>query len=145
MLKKILYYFLGKDVQRKWKSLKDCYYKNIRNQESKAGDSSRPRKSYIYHKQLSFLQPFYAERQWVPEKCIIWVTIKPRLQRSCRNLSSTNLCRQSRVNSVFTEEKYKWEWNRKYFKIQRGKPERDSCSLSATRKWSIYTITAYKY
>ncbi|XP_049859919.1 uncharacterized protein LOC126354373 [Schistocerca gregaria] len=52
---------LGKIVQKKGKSIKDCYYKNVKMQDDKSGDSSKPRKHYIYHKQLSFLQPLCVE------------------------------------------------------------------------------------
>nr|XP_014273858.1 uncharacterized protein LOC106679298 isoform X2 [Halyomorpha halys] len=52
-----------KDVQKKWKSIKDCYYKNLKNQDGRSGDPSKNKKPYIYHKQLTFLQSSVVQRQ----------------------------------------------------------------------------------
>lgn len=52
---------IGKEVQKRWKSMKDTYVKSIKTQE---GDPTKFKKPYIYHSQMSFLlQPAVQKRE----------------------------------------------------------------------------------
>ncbi|CAG9766432.1 unnamed protein product [Ceutorhynchus assimilis] len=52
-----------KDIQIKWKSLRDNYSRQLRIlEQSKAGLIPAPTKKYIFHDMLSFLGPFIAKR-----------------------------------------------------------------------------------
>lgn len=47
---------LGKTLQRRWKSLRDCYSREIQRMAKLKSGSPASRKAYIYFKHLSFLQ-----------------------------------------------------------------------------------------
>lgn len=54
---KIILIFLGKYIQRKWKSLRDSFIReiNLQEKESRSGCGGSNRKKYIYFEQLQFL------------------------------------------------------------------------------------------
>lgn len=55
--------FSGRDVQRKWKNIRDCFRKEINHQKRwKAGQGKRKRRKYIFYDQLLFLLPTIEER-----------------------------------------------------------------------------------
>ena len=60
-----IHFVTGKEVQKRWKSMKDSYMKNIKNNEGKSGDPMKSKKPYVYHKQLSFLQTVIQPREYV--------------------------------------------------------------------------------
>lgn len=55
---------LVKDLQTKWKSLRDNYSRQLRLiEQAKSGTGSYPNKKYIFMDQLSFLSPFINKRE----------------------------------------------------------------------------------
>ncbi|XP_022189062.2 uncharacterized protein LOC111047582 [Nilaparvata lugens] len=53
---------IAKDVQKRWKSMKDSYQKSLK-EESKNADGNAKKKRYVHHKQLSFLLPVFNQRK----------------------------------------------------------------------------------
>lgn len=52
-----MFFFLGKDVQTKWKSLRDRHIRYLReNKSGKSGDAAKKKKTYVYAKHLDFLK-----------------------------------------------------------------------------------------
>lgn len=50
--------FTGRLLHRRWKSLRDCYRREVsKQQKTKSGSGATGRKPYIYFEQLRFLQP----------------------------------------------------------------------------------------
>src|SRR5258705_6707353 len=48
----------GKQLHRRWKSLRDCYGRELQKQKSeRSGSAASSRKQYIYFEQLRFLEP----------------------------------------------------------------------------------------
>jgi hypothetical protein len=47
--------FSGKDLQVKWKSIRDAYIRSIKIQNKKFGDATAKTKKYVYAKQMEFL------------------------------------------------------------------------------------------
>lgn len=56
-------YFKGKEVQKRWKSMKDSYVKSIKTQEGRSGDPTKVKKPYVFYKQMSFLQSVVQQRE----------------------------------------------------------------------------------
>lgn len=51
---------LGKSLHRRWKSLRDCYARELKKQKTtKTGAAASVRKRYIYVEQLRFLEPVH--------------------------------------------------------------------------------------
>lgn len=51
-----LHYLTGRLLQRRWKSLRDCYTREV-NSKQKSGSAASGRKQYVFFSQLSFLKP----------------------------------------------------------------------------------------
>lgn len=55
---KFVYLFSAIELQKKWKSLKDCFNRErLKEKNCPSGSGAKPRKQYVYYKLLSFLQP----------------------------------------------------------------------------------------
>lgn len=54
--------FSGKIVQRRWKSLKECFRRETQLRKGKAGDSGCKKRKYIYFDQLLFLTSIPRQR-----------------------------------------------------------------------------------
>ncbi|KAG8239284.1 hypothetical protein J437_LFUL017377, partial [Ladona fulva] len=53
----------GQHIQRRWKSLRDCYSRELKIQrEIKSGSGSRKRPVYVFFKQLSFLEKTFVSK-----------------------------------------------------------------------------------
>ncbi|CAG9840790.1 unnamed protein product [Diabrotica balteata] len=53
----------GKEVQRRWKSLKDAYQRALKARETKSGDGASKKRPYIYEKQMEFLSTTMKSRR----------------------------------------------------------------------------------
>lgn len=60
-----LYFFVGKEVLRRWKNLRDAFVKAEKKvKEGKAsGSKATKNRKYIFHKELQFLNKVYTERE----------------------------------------------------------------------------------
>jgi len=74
--KYIIYYikliFLGINLQRKWKSLRDCFSRELgRMKKFKSGSEISRKNPYVYYNQLSFLKPIIqnkpTEKNLIPD------------------------------------------------------------------------------
>ncbi|XP_054262823.1 uncharacterized protein LOC128986462 [Macrosteles quadrilineatus] len=54
---------IGKEIQKKWKALRDAYFRSLKTQTLKSGRGASKRRPYPYQQQMSFLQPVIANRQ----------------------------------------------------------------------------------
>lgn len=52
----------GKEIQKKWKALRDAYFRSLKTQTLKSGRGASKRRPYPYQQQMSFLQ-LVANRQ----------------------------------------------------------------------------------
>lgn len=62
----IWYIFLtGDNIEKKWKHIKDAYFRSIKENKPKSGDGAnkRRKKNYVYHDQLGFLIKTIQPRQ----------------------------------------------------------------------------------
>lgn len=53
---------MAKEVQKRWKSIKDSYVKNVKKRERKGRLAVKMVRPYVFHKQLSFLKPTLIHR-----------------------------------------------------------------------------------
>ncbi|CAL1295340.1 unnamed protein product [Larinioides sclopetarius] len=49
-------YKVGKEIQYRWKNLKDCFMRYLRSSDTRKGKNP-----YLYHKQMNFLVPVYGQ------------------------------------------------------------------------------------
>ncbi|GBM33469.1 hypothetical protein AVEN_55790-1 [Araneus ventricosus] len=54
---------VGKEVQNRWKNLKDSFLRSLRNELGKSGNAQNTKKPYLYHKKMSFLEAVYGQRE----------------------------------------------------------------------------------
>lgn len=49
--------FLGENIEKKWKHIKDAYFRTVKENKPKSGDgmTKKRKKNYIYHDQMQFL------------------------------------------------------------------------------------------
>ncbi|XP_045460138.1 uncharacterized protein LOC123670663, partial [Harmonia axyridis] len=56
-------YFLGRDVQKKWANLRNCFRRELNAQKNtKSGQAANKRRRYVYFEQLLFLLPCMENR-----------------------------------------------------------------------------------
>jgi hypothetical protein len=58
-----LFLFSGKEVQKKWKHLRQNYRRELQARKLKSGSEKRKRSPYVYFEMLSFLAPVFAYNQ----------------------------------------------------------------------------------
>ncbi|XP_039281497.1 uncharacterized protein LOC120350778 [Nilaparvata lugens] len=54
---------IGRDIQKKWKALRDAYLRSLRTQIVKSGSGASKRRPYPYQQQMAFLRPVMENRQ----------------------------------------------------------------------------------
>ncbi|XP_067000762.1 uncharacterized protein [Anabrus simplex] len=47
---------IGKEIQKRWKSLRDSYTRALKFQESKNGGATKGKRPYVFYRKMSFLQ-----------------------------------------------------------------------------------------
>lgn len=52
----------GKEIQRKWKNLKDCFARELASQKKSSGEAARKRRKYLYFDAMLFLLPQMEDR-----------------------------------------------------------------------------------
>lgn len=58
-----LFSVAGREIQKKWKALKDAYFRSLRTQTVKSGSGASKKRPYPFQQQMSFLQPVTVNRQ----------------------------------------------------------------------------------
>ncbi|KAG8265404.1 hypothetical protein J6590_095501 [Homalodisca vitripennis] len=53
----------GREIQKKWKALRDAYFRSLKTQFAKSGSGASKKRPYPYQQQMTFLQPVIANRQ----------------------------------------------------------------------------------
>ncbi|XP_014274060.1 uncharacterized protein [Halyomorpha halys] len=53
----------AKEVQKRWRSMKDSFFKSLKSEIGKSCEARKPKKPYIYHKQMAFLHGLYRPRE----------------------------------------------------------------------------------
>ncbi|XP_046668924.1 uncharacterized protein LOC124359863 [Homalodisca vitripennis] len=54
---------IGREIQKKWKALRDAYFRSLKTQFAKSGSGASKKRPYPYQQQMTFLQPVIANRQ----------------------------------------------------------------------------------
>lgn len=59
--------FLGENIEKKWKHIKDAYFRTIKENKPKSGDgmTKKRKKNYIYHDQMQFLTKTIIPRETI--------------------------------------------------------------------------------